>query len=73
MKLDVLNDNEPLSEEMQKLDYLRKEYFDRGFKEFDTWDKESDEQIIIYERCIKENKSYEEIFDDEEYDPKCDY
>lgn len=51
-----------LNEEQKELDELWKKYMQRGFKEFDTWNKTIDEIKSELKICINENKSHEKLY-----------
>lgn len=73
IELDEKSINKSLTDVAKKLDEVSKEHFKRGFKKFDTWYMSFDEMLEIYEVCLKQNKSYEEIYGEEKYDSNCDY
>ena len=68
-----LDDLKPKSKKIEQLIKLSDEYKKRDFKEFDTWDKTTDELIEIYKKCLKENKSYELIYGKTIYSIGCEY
>lgn len=62
-----------LSEEQKELDGLRKEYKQKGFREFDTWHKTMDEIKNELKICIRENKSHEKLYGEDEIKENIDY
>lgn len=71
MDFDLSIDNENSKD--TELDFLEKKYKKMGFKEFDTWDKDFEEQKEIYRECLKQKKSFEEIHGKDEYNSNCLY
>ena len=62
-----LNRNENINKEAKELDKLIYEYEQKQYKEFDTWDKTDEELIEIYKKCLKEEKSYDELYGENKY------
>lgn len=62
-----------LTGKQKRIDSLLTEYRTRGFKNFDTWDMDKDELLEVLNKCLKENKSYEKIYEDIKYSKNIDY
>ena len=68
-----LDENITLTERQKKTAILFEKYKKRGFKDFDTWDMNENELFEVLSKCLKENKSYEEIYGKIKYSKFIDY
>jgi Glu-tRNA(Gln) amidotransferase subunit E-like FAD-binding protein len=71
--MNLQNNNIKLSKEQEEIDKLWNTYYSKGFKEFMTWDLEDEEIKEILENCLKQNKSYEEIYETAVINENIDY
>ena len=62
-----------LNELQKNIDKLWKEYFDLGFKDFNTWEMDKKEILMVLKECIKNKKSYEQIYGENKYSKNTDY
>ena len=63
---------EVLSKEQQEIITKLAEYEEK-FGEMDTWDLDDEELLEILNRCLEENKSYEDIYGKIKYSRFIDY
>ena len=63
---------EKLTKKQQEIDTKLAEYEEK-FGEMDTWDLDDEELLEILNKCLKENKSYEDIYGKIKYSRFIDY
>lgn len=63
---------EQLTEKQKEIDTKLAEYEEK-FGEMDTWDLDDEELLEILNKCLKENKSYEDIYGKIKYSRFIDY
>lgn len=56
-------ENIELDDKQKEIDKLWEEYFKKGFKDFTTFSLSDDEILERLKECLKQNKSYEQIYD----------